>query len=45
MVALTMLLKGNNAVEPILALASIVVGVGLVCFAINLWRFTGAMAK
>jgi len=44
MVALAMLLNGNNAVEPILALASIVVGLGLICFAINLWRFTGSSA-
>lgn len=45
MVTLAMLLKGNNAVEPILALASIVIGIGFVCFAVNLWRFTGSTAR
>jgi hypothetical protein len=28
-------------VEPVLALASVATGIGLVCFAINLWRHTG----
>ena len=38
---LAMYLNGNNSIEPVLAFASIVMGVGLVCFAINLWKHTG----
>lgn len=41
MVALTLFLKGNPAVEPVLAAASVAIGVGLVLFAINLWKHTG----
>jgi cbb3-type cytochrome oxidase subunit 1 len=39
---LAIYLNGNNSIEPLLALASIVMGLGLVCFAINLWKHTGA---
>lgn len=41
MVTLSMYVSGNNAVEPVLALASVVMGIGFVCFAINLWKHTG----
>jgi cbb3-type cytochrome oxidase subunit 1 len=41
MITLAMYLNGNNSAEPVLALASVVIGVGLVCFAINLWKHTG----
>jgi hypothetical protein len=41
MVTLTMFVKGNQSVEPVLALASVVIGIGFVCFAINLWKHTG----
>ncbi|MDO8771834.1 MAG: hypothetical protein Q7K57_24600 [Burkholderiaceae bacterium] len=42
MITLAMYVGGNQAVEPVLALASAVIGVGLVCFAINLWKHTGS---
>jgi len=41
MITLTMLLRGNETVEPVLAIASVVMGIGIVCFAINLWKHTG----
>lgn len=41
MVTLSMYVSGNNAVEPVLGLASVVMGIGFVCFAINLWKHTG----
>jgi cbb3-type cytochrome oxidase subunit 1 len=40
MVTLTMYVGGNEAIEPVLALASIGMGIGLLCFAINLWKHT-----
>ena len=40
MVTLTMFVNGNKAVEPVLGLASIVIGVAFLCFAINLWKHT-----
>lgn len=42
MVTLAMFIAGNTAVEPVLAAASLAIGAGLVCFAIALWRHTGA---
>ena len=45
MITLAMFVKGNNSVEPILALASIMVGIGFACFAVNLWRFTGSTVR
>ena len=41
MTLLAMYVKGNNSVEPVLALASVVMGIGFACFAINLWKHTG----
>ena len=40
MVTLMMFLNGNTAIEPVLAGASVVMGVGLICFAVNLWKHT-----
>ena len=40
MVTLAMFLNGNTAIEPVLAAASVVMGVGLICFAVNLWKHT-----
>jgi len=41
MITLTLYLNGNTAIEPVLALASIAVGIAFLCFAINLWKHTG----
>lgn len=41
MITLAMFVNGNTSVEPVLALASVVIGIGVVCFAINLWKHTG----
>jgi hypothetical protein len=40
MTSLALMLKGNPAAEAPLGLMSVVILVGLVCFAINLWRHT-----
>lgn len=44
-VALAMFYSGNKAIEPVLAIGSIVVGLGILCFAINLWQHTGSTAN
>ena len=44
MVLLTLLYRGNGAVEPALGMFSILVGVAFVCFAIVVWRNTGKAA-
>ena len=44
MVLLMIVLKGNQAVEPALGIASIVVGIGVLCFAINVWKNTSTEA-
>ena len=41
MVTLTMLYRGNAAMEPVLGIASIAVGVAILCFAIVVWKNTG----
>ncbi len=41
MITLTMFLQQNKAIEPVLALASVAIGLSLICFAINLWKHTG----
>ena len=41
MVTLTMYYSGNKAVDPILGLSSIVVGVAVLCFAVVVWKHTG----
>ena len=40
MTTLTIYLHGNTSAEPVLALSSVVIGVGFLCFAINLWKHT-----
>jgi len=42
MVTLFILMRGNESIEPVLAIASVVVGVAIIVFAINLWKHTGA---
>lgn len=44
MATLAMVVGGNPAVEPVLGAASVAIGIGLICFAINLWKFTGNRA-
>ena len=44
MVLLTMLYRGNGAVEPALGMFSILVGVAFLCFAAVVWRHTGKAA-
>lgn len=40
MVALALYYGGVGAIEPVLALASVVVGAGVLCFAVLVWRET-----
>jgi cbb3-type cytochrome oxidase subunit 1 len=40
MVTLFMLVKGNAAIEPVLAIASFAVAAGVIVFAVNLWKNT-----
>ncbi len=40
MVLLFVVLKGNPGVEPALGIISIIVGIGVLCFAINIWKNT-----
>lgn len=42
MVTLALLYLGNAAIEPVLALASVVVGIAILCFAAVVWKNTGA---
>lgn len=42
MITLAMFMQGNASVEPVLGLASVAIGIGFVCFAINLWKHTGS---
>lgn len=44
MVLLAALYGGNEAVEPPLAVASILVGAAIVCFAVVVWKHTAASA-
>ena len=44
MVTLTMYYSGNQAVDPILGLSSMVVGAAVLCFAVVLWKHTGRAA-
>ena len=43
--ALAALMRGNRAVEPLVGLGSVVVGVGVLAFAANVWRGTGAKLR
>lgn len=40
MVALFAMFAGNPALEPVVAIASIVVGIAVLVFAVNLWKHT-----
>lgn len=42
MVLLWMVIKGNTSVDPALGLCSVLVGVGILCLAINVWQNTRA---
>ena len=42
MVTLAALFGGMAAIEPVLAIASVVVGVGVACFAFIVWKYTAA---
>ena len=42
MVTLFMELQGNHAVAPVLGLASVIMGLNFVLFAINLWKHPGS---
>ena len=44
MVALFMLMRGDEAIEPVVAVSSIVVAVAILVFAVNLWKHTGVPA-
>ena len=41
MVALAALFRGATAVEPVLGVASTLVGAGILCFAAAVWKYTG----
>lgn len=45
MVTLAMLYAGNAAVEPVLAIASIAVGAGVLLFAVVVWKHTADQAE
>jgi hypothetical protein len=45
MATLAMLYSGMTFIEPVLALSSVVVGLAIVCFAVLVWRQTGAEAS
>jgi hypothetical protein len=45
MVTLFMLLRGNAAIEPVLAIASFGVAAGVIVFAVNLWKHTASPAS
>jgi hypothetical protein len=44
MVMLFMFLRGNTAVEPVLAIASFGVALAVILFAVNLWKHTASAA-
>jgi len=41
MVTLFILMRGNEAIEPVLGIASVAVGIAIIVFAVNLWKHTG----
>jgi hypothetical protein len=45
MAALTVVLRGNPGAEPVLGLASVVVGLAFLLFVINAWKFTASSAS
>lgn len=40
MVALTSYVTGNTAIEPVLSLSSMVMGIAVLCFTLDLWKHT-----
>ena len=38
LITLTLVVQGNTAIEPVLGITSIVVGVSVLLFAVNVWR-------
>ena len=44
MATLALFIGGNPAIEPVLALASVAVGVAVLCFAVVVWKHTGRAA-
>ena len=42
LIALFILFRGVTAIEPVLAVSSIVVGISVICFAIVVWKHTAA---
>jgi hypothetical protein len=44
-VGLFVLLRGHPQVEPVLAVASITIGIGVLCLVVNIWRFTAPSAR
>lgn len=44
MVTLAALYRGMVSVEPVLGIASVLVGLGIACFAVVVWKYTGADA-
>ena len=40
MVSLALYLGGNKALDPLLGLSSMALALGVICFAVNLWRYT-----
>lgn len=40
LVLLTMFVSGNTAIEPLLAISSIALAIGFLCFAIVVWKHT-----
>lgn len=42
MITLALVASGTTSVEPVLAAASVAIGVGVVCFAVNLWKHTAS---
>jgi hypothetical protein len=44
MVALFAFVRGSAGIEPVLAIASIVVGIAFIMFVVNAWKFTASPA-
>ena len=45
MVALFALFRGVTAVEPLLGVVSALVGIAILCFAVNVWKQTAAQPQ
>jgi cbb3-type cytochrome oxidase subunit 1 len=40
MISLTLFLNGSTAIVPLLGLSAVTLATGVICFAVNLWRYT-----